>query len=59
MLPYNWTIRSEYLYVKIPNYKTFTPGVGNGILLSGMPTNLNVRDFNHHIFRAGLAYKFF
>jgi outer membrane immunogenic protein len=59
MLPYNWTIRSEYLYVKIPNYTTFTPGVGNGILLSGMPTNLNVGDINNHIFRAGLAYKFF
>src|SRR5205823_115264 len=26
MLPYNWMIRSEYLYVEIPSYTTFTPG---------------------------------
>jgi outer membrane immunogenic protein len=56
-LPYNWTIRSEYLYIRIPSYTTFTPGIGNGIVLAGMPTNLNV-DLQNHIFRAGLAYKF-
>jgi outer membrane immunogenic protein len=56
-LPYNWSIRSEYLYIKIPSYTTFTPGVGNGILLAGAPTNLST-DLNNHIFRAGLTYKF-
>ena len=30
-LPYNWSIRSEYLYIKIPSYTTFTPGIGNGL----------------------------
>src|SRR5262249_61604756 len=27
-LPYNWSIRSEYLFIRIPSYTTFTPGVG-------------------------------
>ena len=58
-LPYNWSIRSEYLYIRIPSYTTFTPGVGNGLVLGApnLPTNLNV-DLQNHIFRAGLAYKF-
>jgi outer membrane immunogenic protein len=56
-LRYNWSIRSEYLYIKIPSYTTFTPGVGNGLLLTGAPTNLNT-DLNNHILRAGLTYKF-
>jgi outer membrane immunogenic protein len=57
MLPYNWSIRSEYLYVKIPSYTTFNPGTGNGPLLTGAPTNLS-HDLTNNIFRAGLAYKF-
>jgi outer membrane immunogenic protein len=56
-LPYNWSIRSEYLYIRIPSYTTFTPGVGNGLVLAGMPTNLNV-DLYNHVFRTGLTYKF-
>jgi hypothetical protein len=38
---------------------TFTPGVGNGLVLRApnTPTNLNV-DLHNQIFRAGLAYKF-
>ena len=60
MLPYNWMIRSEYLYIKIPSYTTFTPGVGGGTLLAfpGAPTNLST-DLNNHILRVGLSYKFF
>jgi outer membrane immunogenic protein len=57
MLPYNWSIRSEYLFVKIPSYTTFNPGTGNGPLLTGAPTNLS-HDLTNNIFRAGLAYKF-
>jgi outer membrane immunogenic protein len=57
MLPYNWMIRAEYLYVKISNYTTFTPGTGNGPLLASVPTNLS-HDLNNNIVRFGLAYKF-
>jgi outer membrane immunogenic protein len=56
-LKYGWSIRSEYLYIKIPSYTTFTPGQGNGTLLTLAPTNLNV-DLNNHIWRAGLTYQF-
>lgn len=55
-LPYNWSIRSEYLYIKIPSYTTFTPGVGSG-LIAGMPRNLST-EVNNQIFRAGLTYRF-
>jgi outer membrane immunogenic protein len=55
MLPYNWIIRSEYLYVQIPSYTTFTPGIqpvlGQENVIAGK--------LNNHILRAGLAYKFF
>ena len=54
-LPYNWSIRSEYLFIKIPSYTTFTPGTGNA---AGTPTNLSVADINNHIWRAGLTYRF-
>ncbi len=57
MLPYNWMIRAEYLYVKISNYTTFTPGTGNGPLLTSAPTNLS-HDLSNNIVRFGLAYKF-
>jgi outer membrane immunogenic protein len=57
MLPYNWMIRAEYLYVKISNYTTFTPGTGNGPLLVPAPTSLS-HDLNDNIVRFGLAYKF-
>jgi outer membrane immunogenic protein len=57
-LPYNWSIRSEYLFIKIPSYTTFTPGVQNGFGLAGAPTNLTVADINNHIWRAGLTYRF-
>jgi outer membrane immunogenic protein len=57
-LPYNWSIRSEYLFIKIPSYTTFTPGIGNGLAVTAMPTNLTVADINNHIWRAGLTYRF-
>jgi outer membrane immunogenic protein len=54
-LPYNWSIRSEYLYVQIPSYTTFSPGVnpvfGFHNIIAGKLTD--------HILRAGLTYKFF
>jgi outer membrane immunogenic protein len=57
MLPYNWSIRAEYLYVKIPSYTTFNPGTGNGPLLQGNPVNLQ-HDLSNNIVRFGLAYTF-
>jgi opacity protein-like surface antigen len=57
-LPYNWSIRSEYLFIKIPSYTTFTPGIGNGLVVAAMPTNLTVADINNHVWRAGLTYRF-
>ena len=57
-LPYNWSIRSEYLFIKIPSYTTFTPGCCNGLLVTSMPTNLTVADINNHVWRAGLTYRF-
>jgi opacity protein-like surface antigen len=53
MLPYSWMIRSEYLYVQIPSYTTFTPG----IVTTGTE-NVIAGKLSNHIFRAGLAYKF-
>ena len=59
MLPYNWTIRSEYLYVQFRDFTTFAnsqPFLATGTV-SGYPTNLSTR-FDNHILRFGLAYKF-
>jgi outer membrane immunogenic protein len=55
-LSYGWSVRSEYLYVQIPSYTTFTPGIGNGLLV-GAPTFLSTK-MNNNIVRAGLTYKF-
>jgi hypothetical protein len=55
---HNWSIRSEYLYIRIPSYTTFTPGCCNGVLLANMPTNLTVADISNHVWRAGLTYRF-
>jgi outer membrane immunogenic protein len=59
-LPYNWSIRSEYLFIRIPSYTTFTPGVGNGLAVANtfLPTNLTVANINNHVWRAGLTYRF-
>jgi outer membrane immunogenic protein len=58
-LPYNWSIRSEYLFIRIPSYTTFTPGIGNALVVPvTAPTNLTVADISNHIFRAGLTYRF-
>jgi outer membrane immunogenic protein len=51
MLPYNWIIRAEYLYVQIPSYTTFT---ANNIFI----TNVNAGKLTDNIVRFGLAYKF-
>jgi outer membrane immunogenic protein len=65
-LGWGWSARSEYLYIDIPSYTTFTPGVGtlNGPFVSnaigsfaGGPTNLSTR-MNNHVLRFGLTYKF-
>jgi len=54
-LPTNWSIRSEYLYIKIPSYTTFTPGTGNG--LCSPRDQLEHRPEQPHLPR-GLTYKF-
>jgi outer membrane immunogenic protein len=59
-LPYNWSIRSEYLFIRIPSYTTFTPGVGNGLAVTNtfLPGNLTVANIDNHVWRAGLTYRF-
>lgn len=50
-----WSIRSEYLYVSIPSYTTFTTPTGVGV--PGLVNNLNTKLYDV-IWRAGLTYKF-
>jgi outer membrane immunogenic protein len=54
----NWTLRSEYLYIRISDYTTFTPGDGPGYATIGWIENLNHGRIENHIVRFGLAYKF-
>ena len=55
-LPYNWSIKAEYLYVQIPSYTTFTPGTYPGSLF--VPTNVTAGKLTNNIVRFGLAYRF-
>jgi len=55
-LPYNWSIRSEYTYVQIPSYTTFTSGTNSGALFA--PTNVTAGKLTNFTARAGLAYNF-
>jgi outer membrane immunogenic protein len=59
-LPGRWTVRAEYLYVRIRDFTTFSPGTqGNGFPgLTVAPTNLNVGRISDNIVRFGLAYSF-
>jgi outer membrane immunogenic protein len=53
-LSYGWSIRSEYLYIQLPSYTTFTTGpFGPGSL-----TNQSAGKLTNNIWRAGLTYKF-
>jgi len=54
-LGYGWLIRSEYLYVQFKDYTTFTGAFAGG---TGFVSNLNVAKPRDHIFRFGMAYKF-
>jgi opacity protein-like surface antigen len=70
-LGWGWSARSEYLFVDIPSYTTFVPGVGSGVTTLGFsrcpegqvtfgctsPTNLSTKMTNN-VFRWGLTYKF-
>jgi hypothetical protein len=53
----HWAIRSEYLYVSIPSYTTFTPGAGPGGV--GLPTYLNLSTgrLTNFIARVGISRK--
>ena len=54
-----WSFRLEYLYVSIPSYTTFTPGVGAGLTPTGITlTNLSTGKLTNNIVRVGLNYKF-
>jgi outer membrane immunogenic protein len=53
MLPYNWVIRAEYLFVEIPSYTTFTPGT-----TFSDAKNVTAGKLTDNIVRFGLAYKF-
>ena len=56
-----WSARAQYLFVEIPSFTTFTPGVGNGTLASeeGSPwNNLNNGPIHNHLLEFGLTYKF-
>ena len=52
-----WSVRAEYLYVSIPSYTTFTPGVGPGLAGTTL-TNLTTGKLTNNIVRVGLNYKF-
>jgi outer membrane immunogenic protein len=54
---WGWSARTQYLFVDIPSFTTFTPGVGNG-LTSVTLTNLDNGPIYNHILTAGLTYKF-
>jgi len=54
-LSHGWSIRSEYLFISIPNYTTFTTPTGVG--LSSQVNNLSTRLYDY-LWRAGLTYKF-
>ena len=54
-LSHGWSVRSEYLYVSIPTYTTFTTPIGVG--LSSQVNNLSTKLYDY-IWRAGLTYKF-
>ena len=54
-LSHGWSVRSEYLYVSIPTYTTFTTPTGVG--LSSQVNNLSTRLYDY-LWRAGLTYKF-
>jgi outer membrane immunogenic protein len=59
-LGWGWSVRSEYLYIDIPSYTTFTPGIGAGLatnLNTSSPTFLSTK-LNNNIWRFGLTYKF-
>jgi outer membrane immunogenic protein len=53
MLPYNWVIRAEYLFVEIPSYTTFTPGTS-----FQDAKNVTAGKLTDNIVRFGFAYKF-
>jgi outer membrane immunogenic protein len=54
---WGWSARTQYLFVDIPSYTTFTPGIGSG-LNSVALTNLDNGPIYNHILTAGLTYKF-
>jgi outer membrane immunogenic protein len=57
-LRWGWSARTEYLYVQLPSFTTFTPGSGTGVVPGTTLNNLNVGRTTNNILRVGLTYKF-
>jgi outer membrane immunogenic protein len=57
-LRYGWSVRTEYLYVQLPSFTTFTPGSGTGLTTNTSFTNVSVGRMTNNILRLGLTYKF-
>jgi outer membrane immunogenic protein len=55
---WGWSARAQYLFVEIPNFTTFTPGVGPGTEPGSPWNNLNNGPIHNHLLQFGLAYKF-
>jgi len=55
----HWTVRAEYLYVRIPSYNTLTsPSLVTGTAGNAIPLNVSNGQIDNHMVRFGLAYKF-
>jgi outer membrane immunogenic protein len=57
LLKGHWAIRTEYLYVSIPSYTTFTPGSGPGGFTSPALLNLSTGRLTNFIARVGISRK--
>jgi outer membrane immunogenic protein len=55
----HWTVKAEYLYVRIPSYNTLTsPNLVTGTAENLIPLNVSTGRMDNHIVRFGIAYKF-
>ena len=57
-LAWGWSARAQYLFVEIPNFRTFTPGMGPGTAPDNAWNNLNNGPIHNHLLEFGLTYKF-
>jgi outer membrane immunogenic protein len=57
-IAWGWSARAQYLFVEIPNFTTFTPGMGPGTAEGNAWNNLNNGPIHNHLLEFGLTYKF-